>query len=92
MDDQNNNPGGTTPSEPTTPEPAPTVPEPAPVTPQPPAEAGGTEKCLTCGNATSSGNCVACGQGETACVCPPSSGQGAPPSPVGEPSPSAPAI
>lgn len=90
MDDQNNNPGGTVPSEPTTPaaepttpEPAPTVPGPAPVTEQ---------KCLTCGNTASDGNCVVCGQGETACTCPPPSGPGAPPSPVGEPSPSAPVI
>lgn len=37
------------------------------------------EKCVTCGNTASGGNCVACGQGEVSCTCPqpsPEGGQG----------------
>ena len=86
MDDQNNNnPGGAAPSEPTPmqSEPAAPVSEPAPQ-PTPQQE----EKCTTCGNAASSGNCVPCGQGELACTCPPA----VPPSPMGDQGGSAPVV
>lgn len=84
MDDQNNNSGGTAPAEPTAPVSEPTSEPTAPVS-QPPQQ---EEKCMTCGNAASSGNCVPCGQGESACTCPP----GAPSSPMGEPGGSAPVV
>lgn len=32
------------------------------------------QKCVTCGNATSGGTCVACGQGEVTCTCPQAQG------------------
>lgn len=94
MDDQNNNLGGTTPSEGATSDvpPTPTQSEPTqePATstsgPQPQPE----QKCVTCGNAASGGSCVACGQGEITCTCGPA--QGGPASPIGEQSPSQPVV
>ena len=82
MDDQNNQ-GGTAPSEPTAPaaEPTPIPSEPAaPVSePTPQSAPQPEEKCMTCGNTASGGNCVPCGQGELSCSC----GPAAPPSPMG---------
>lgn len=99
MDDQNN-PGGSAPSEPTVPGGMPSTPpaaEPAmpgmPSASEPAAPAGdqggsmpaasepqpqpqADQKCVTCGNAASGGNCVACGQGEITCTCQPNSSQG----------------
>lgn len=75
MDDQNNNPGGNAPSEPTAGVPAtppaaePTAPEPAPE-PQPEATVA-EQKCVTCKNTSNGGTCVACGQGEVTCTCQP---------------------
>ncbi len=88
MDDQNN----PTP----TPNPAPVMPEPAspqgeqgePTFTPPAAE---SQKCVTCGNSASAGNCMACGQGEVSCTCTPTGGTptgGSMPPPVGgEPAP-----
>lgn len=76
MDDQNNgNQGGGVP--------------PAAEPMQPAAEQPQEQKCMTCGTTASGGNCVACGQGEVSCTCPPATGgeQGS-----SEPAPSAPAV
>lgn len=35
-----------------------------------PAQSAVEEKCMTCGNTASGGNCVACGQGQVSCTCP----------------------
>ncbi|MBI2196794.1 hypothetical protein HYU45_04270 [Candidatus Daviesbacteria bacterium] len=85
MDDQNNNAGGSAPSEPAAPvtEPAaePVMPA-APVTEpvQPTAEGVAQpqtqQQCATCGNTASDGNCVACAQGEANCTCPPAAPSG----------------
>ncbi len=32
------------------------------------------EKCTTCGNSASTGNCVPCGQNQMSCTCTPQSG------------------
>lgn len=87
MDDQNNNPGGTAPSEPTTP----------PMAGQPTSDMPTEQKCVTCGNVASGGSCVTCGMGEVNCTCAPSSGQGGPTQgeptpPVGEQSGGIPAV
>lgn len=77
MDDQNNNnTGGSTPSEPAT-EPA-AMPAAEPVQPatEPVAQPQAGQQCTTCGNAASGGNCIACAQGETACTCPPAAPSG----------------
>lgn len=63
------------------------MPTPAPVASEPqPAE-----KCTTCGNSASGGNCMPCGQGEISCTCTPAGGAptgGSMPPPVGgEPAP-----
>lgn len=90
MDDQNNNSGGTAPAEPTAPVSEPTPEPTAPVSQPTPQQ---EEKCMTCGNAASSGNCVPCGQGETACTCPPAQGSGPGPSaPGGEMGQGGPAV
>ena len=88
MDDQNNNnnmPGGEpvasgTPPAPSQPEPVsePTAPAVEPSQPQQ------EQKCMTCGNAASGGNCVPCGQGEASCTWPPAQGGGPGPSAPGE--------
>ncbi len=93
MDDQNNNPGGTTPSEPAAPMAEPSTPEPTmPPTEEPPTQTPpqSEQKCVTCGNAASGGNCVTCGQGEISCTCQPV--QGGPSSPMGEQSGNAPTV
>lgn len=79
MDDQNSQGGG-----------APAGDQPA----APPVEQPVQQKCVTCGNAASGGNCVACGLGEVTCTCTPAGGeQGGAPSgepsgqPGGEPAP-----
>lgn len=86
MDDQNNNPGGTAPSEPAaqpvTEQPASDMPT---AMPSEQAPAPAEQKCMTCGNAASAGNCSTCGMGEVNCTCTPSSGQGGPT--PGEPTP-----
>ncbi len=79
MDNQNN-PGGSAPSEPVAPttEPTPAPSEPVttePVTPEPipapmPQLVPG-EKCVTCGGPALGGTCTACGQGEISCICQP---------------------
>ena len=97
MDDQNN-PGGNVPSEPTVQAPsepaAPPAEPAAPVSAMPESQPG--EKCVTCQNAASGGNCIACGQGEVTCTCPPAApvgGQGqAEPTQGGGDAPSAPAV
>lgn len=48
------------------------VSEPTPPVSEPPQGAV-EEKCMTCGNTSSGGNCVACGQGQVSCTCPPAS-------------------
>ncbi len=77
MDDQNNNPGGIVPSEPTAAVPEPTTPVAEPTTPAPepstPEPAAPAQKCVTCGNTSDEGNCVSCGLGEATCTCPPAS-------------------
>lgn len=86
MDDQNNNPGGSTPSEPAAPVAEPSTPEPTvPPTEEPPMQTQpqSEQKCVTCGNAAAGGNCVTCGLGETACTCPPAQGSGPGPSAPG---------
>ena len=59
MDDQNN---------PTNP--APVMPEPASQgEPTSTPSAAESQKCVTCGNSASGGNCMPCGQGEISCTC-----------------------
>lgn len=81
MDDQNNNPGGTAPSEPAASDVA--APSSTPAQPEPVSEPTAVaqepqleQKCATCGNAASAGNCVACGLGEVTCTCQPASPAG----------------
>ncbi len=64
-DNQNGNQGGTPP-----------VTEPASTEPT-----QQEQKCVTCGNAASAGNCVACGQGEVSCTCTPAQGGQGPTTP-----------
>lgn len=82
MDDQNNNPGSGTPSEPTAAPSTPVQPEaavpdqaaqsePAVEPAAPAAQPQEEQKCVTCGNAASGGTCSACGQGEITCTCTP---------------------
>lgn len=83
--DEQNNPGGSAPSEPTAsdmpstppaaeppvPTGTPTASEPASGMASPPPPQPVEQKCITCGkNAVSDGNCVGCGQGELSCTCP----------------------
>ena len=86
MDDQTNNPGGTAPSEPTTP--APSEPVTPPAEPAAPVAApAAEEKCVTCGGPAAGGTCSACAQGEISCTCQP---MGGPSTPSGEPGGNAP--
>lgn len=43
---------------------------------EPQSQPQADQKCVTCGNSASGGNCVACGQGEITCTCQPNSSQG----------------
>ena len=62
-DDPNQNPPAQTPTD--AGGQAPGAPTDQPASPPTP------EKCVTCGGASSGGNCVPCGQGQISCTCPP---------------------
>ncbi|MBI4038938.1 hypothetical protein HY384_03190 [Candidatus Daviesbacteria bacterium] len=74
MDDQNNpsNQGGV-PSEPAAPMGDTNTPPESSESNQPMPESS-QQKCVTCGNAAESGNCMSCGKGEASCSCTPMTG------------------